>query len=80
MRTPDPATCPTTRQLPAAPASGSATPAGSGHGDGGWTAPVPPSRLEYLLLADPMRGWLVDDLLTEPLPTPAATPTPTSSR
>lgn len=39
----------------------------------GWTARVQPYQQSYLLLADPVRGWLVDDVHTEPQPrTPAA--------
>jgi hypothetical protein len=44
---------------------------GTAHGSDGWTAPVQPYRLECLLLADPVVGWVVDDLVTDPLPTPA---------
>ena len=40
----------------------------------GWTARVQPYQQSCLLLADPVRVWLVDDVRTEPLPgTPAAT-------
>jgi hypothetical protein len=45
---------------------------GTARGDGGWTAPVQP----HLLLPDPVRGWLVDDLVTDPMPAPAAAPAP----
>jgi hypothetical protein len=51
---------------------------GTAHGDDGWSAPTAPYRLECLLLAGPVRGWLVDDLVTDPLPTPA-TLAPTAS-
>jgi hypothetical protein len=90
MRTSDRLTCPTRRQLPAAPASSSTTPAsvgaryaaaaatGTGRGDDGWAAPVASYRLERLLIADPVRGWLADDLVTDPLPAPAASPAPTA--
>lgn len=44
---------------------------GTAHGSDGWTAPVQPYRLEYLLLDDPVLGWLVDDLVTDPLLIPA---------
>lgn len=40
----------------------------------GWIAGVQPYRRSCLLLADPVRGWLVDDVDTEPRPDgPAAT-------
>lgn len=40
----------------------------------GWTARVPPYRQFCLMLGDPVRGWLVDDVHTEPQPdAPAAT-------
>lgn len=40
----------------------------------GWIAGVQPYRQSCLLLADPVRGWLVDDVDTEPQPDgPAAT-------
>jgi hypothetical protein len=52
---------------------------GTAHGRDGWTAPLAPYRLECLLLADPVRLWLVDDLVTDPLPKPATTLAPTAS-
>ena len=48
--------------------------AGTARGTGGQAAPVQPYRLECLLLADPVRGWLVDDVHTEPQPTVPAAP------
>jgi hypothetical protein len=51
---------------------------GTAHGDDGWTAPIAPYRLECLLLADPVRGQLFKNLVTDPLPTPA-TLAPTAS-
>jgi hypothetical protein len=63
-----------------APVSVTGIVTGTAHADSGWSAPVPPNRLARLLLADPTRGCLVDDLHTEPPSTPAATPAPTSSR
>lgn len=49
---------------------------GTARGDDGWTAPVQPYRMECLLLPDPVRSWLVDDLVTDPMPAPAAAPAP----
>ena len=47
--------------------------AGTARGPAGWTAPVQPCRPECLLLTEPVRGWLVDDVHTQPRPTaPAA--------
>lgn len=39
----------------------------------GWTAPVQPYQQSCLLLADPVRGWLVDNVHTQPLPMPEPT-------
>lgn len=49
---------------------------GTARGDGGWTAPVQPYRMECLLLPGPVRGWLVHDLVTDPMPAPAAAHAP----
>ena len=47
---------------------------GTARGTAGWTAPDQPGRLKCLLLADPVRGWLVDVVNTQPQPTAPAGP------
>lgn len=45
---------------------------GIARGRDGWAAPLTPYRVDCLLSADPVRGWLVDDIATEPVTFPAA--------
>lgn len=52
---------------------------GVARGVDGSTVPVQPHRLQCLVLSDPVGGWLGDDLVTDPLPVPAATDEPAAS-